>query len=147
MVPELSDETWELGVISQVDGCNPSPYKRPGRRVEVKGAEIEPEECDPMKGWVTVGGRKACQEETETEEKSTPEEERRKEMFKYPYLTWFLRTQEEGEKVEKKCKEILRQEKLEEEMRKRLRDNKSKVEEWLMREGLGSSEIESILYP
>ena len=94
-----------------------------------------------MMGWVMVGGRKACQEETETEEKSTPEEERRKEMLKYPYLTWRLRTGER-EELEKECKEILRQEKirqeeLEEEMRKRLRDNKSKMEEWLMREGGG----------
>ena len=92
MEPELTDETWELGVISQVDGCNPSPYERPGRRVEVEGEEIEPEECDPMKGWVMVGGRKVCQEETETEEMWTPKEERRKLMEKYPYLTWLLRT-------------------------------------------------------
>ena len=56
-VTEL-DETWEFGVISQVDGANPSPYKRPGRRYEVEGEE--PEE-DPMKGWVMVQG-KACQE-------------------------------------------------------------------------------------
>ena len=51
--------------------------------------------------------------------------------------------------VEKWCKERLRQERIrleecEEEMKKRLRDKKSKVEEWLMREGLGSSEIDSI---
>ena len=78
---EQSDETWELGVISQVDGANPSPYGRPVRRYEVEGEEMEPgQECDPMMGWVTVRGRKACQEETETEEKSTPEEERRKQI-------------------------------------------------------------------
>ena len=47
----------------------------------MEGEEIEPEECDLMKGWVTVRGSKACHEETETEEKSTPEEERRKKMI------------------------------------------------------------------
>ena len=61
----------------------------------MEGEEIEPEECDPMKGWMTVVGRKACQEETE--EKSTPEEERRKEMIQYPYLTWFMRVLVEDE--------------------------------------------------
>ena len=40
--------------------------------------------------------------------------------------------------------ERIRPEECEEEMEKRLRDKKSKVEEWLMREGLGSSEIDSI---
>ena len=83
-----------------------------------------------MMGWVMVRGNRACQEETETEEKLTPEEERRKEMMKYPYLTWFLRTQMAGREVEKWCKERLRKEKmrpkeLEEEMKKRLRDKKN----------------------
>ena len=122
----------------------------------MEGEEIEPEECDPMKGWVTVGGRKACQEETETEEKSTPEEERRKEMLKYPYLTWFLRTQVGGSKERQ---EMWREERLRKEGKRpeeveevfwcwgwrRLRDYKSKVEEWLVREGVGEFEVEKIL--
>ena len=80
----------------------------------------------------------------------TPEEERRKEISKYLYLTWFLRTQIAGREVEKWCKERLRQEKIrpeecEEEMKMKERDKESKVEVLLMREGLGS-EIASILY-
>ena len=108
---------------------------------------------------MTVQGRKACQEETETEEKSTPEEERRKELLKYPYLTWFLKTEAAGkeEKQEKWDVERLRREMMrpeeyeraeeyEEVVKKRLeRDYKSKVEEWLVREGLGSSEVDRIL--
>ena len=128
----------------------------------MEGEEIEPEECDPMKGWVTVGGRKACQEETETEEMSTPELERRKEMIQNPYLTWFLRTlagggmdSEERQKLwcsnlERLRKAGRRPEEVEEVLWEgqvmRLRDERSKVKEWLVREGVGELEAEKILY-
>ena len=111
----------------------------------MEGDEPDEEE-DPMKGWVMVRG-KACQEETETEEKSTPEEERWKEIFKYPYLTWFLRTQVVSEEwdLELIRRSGRRREEYEDSLKKVERDNKGRVEEWLVREGVGSSEVDRIL--
>ena len=140
MGPELSDETWELGVISQVDGANPSPLERPGRVEVVTGREPEEDE-DPMMGWVMVGGKRECQEETEKEETETPEGRRRKQMIQYPYLTWLLREWwgEEDERAKDLSWKIVegREEKCEEEKIKRLfAGKKREVVKWLEREGM-----------
>ena len=127
-------------MISQVDGANPSPYERPGRRYEVEGEEPEVEE-DPMKGWVTVQGKRV----SGGDGGDVDTREERRKMFKYPYLTWHLRTQAASWEVEwvllsvAERRGLQRLEDGEAELRRRLRDQKSKVEEWLEREGGGSS--------
>ena len=150
MVPELSDETWELGVISQVDGANPSPFERPGRVEVVTGREPEEDEV-PMMGWVMVGGKRECQEETEKEETETPEGRRRKQMIQYPYLTWLLREWwgEEDERsvdLSRKIAEGEYEEKsIEEQIKRGFAGKKREVEKWLEREGVGRLEVEKIL--
>ena len=57
-------------MLLQTDGANPTPHERPGRIWEVEGREPEVEE-DLRTGWVTVRGKRECQEETE--EMETPE--------------------------------------------------------------------------
>ena len=147
---EQSDETWELGVISQVDGANPSPFERPGRVEVVMGREPEEDEV-PMTGWVMVRGKRECQEETEKEEMETPEGRRRKQMIQYPYLTWLLREWwgEEDERargLSQKIAEGRVEEKGEEEKIKRIMaGEKCEVEKWLEREGMGKLEVEKIL--
>ena len=54
-------------MLLQTDGANPTPHERPGRRWEVEGRRPEEGE-DSMTGWVTVRGKKECQEEMETPE-------------------------------------------------------------------------------
>ena len=69
-----------MGVISQVDGANPSPFERPGKRHEVEGYEPEEEE-DPMKGWVTVRGKRVSGGDGDGGDVDTREE--RRKMLKY----------------------------------------------------------------
>ena len=62
-------------MLLQTDGANPTPYTRPGKIWEVRGRR--PEEGEDLRtGWVTVGGKKECQVETETEEMETPQARR-----------------------------------------------------------------------
>ena len=147
---ELSDETWELGVISQVDGANPSPFERPGRVEVVTGREPEEDEV-PMTGWVMVRGKRECQEETEKEEMETPEGRRRKQMLQYPYLTWLLREWwgEEDERARSLSQQIAEgreEKKCEEVARSLYAGKKSKVAKWLVREGMGKFEAMKILF-
>ena len=62
-------------MLLQTDGANPTPHTRPGKVEEVEGRWPEEGE-DSMTGWVTVRGRRVCQEETKTEEMETPEAKR-----------------------------------------------------------------------
>ena len=63
-------------MLLQTDGANLTPHTRPGKRWEVRGRL--PEEGEDLRtGWVTVGGKKECQVETETEEMETPQARRK----------------------------------------------------------------------
>ena len=131
----LDDDAWSnLESIGQVDGVQDSPLTLPGKRVEVEGVEMEPEERS-MKGWSQVW-RKISQEE-----KDAAADTRGWEAFKssYPYLAHDWRRGEWREQVETKSVEQLREMEW-----GRWRDsfvveedgmpNKRKVEKWL-REG------------
>ena len=151
MGPELSDETWELGVISQVDGANPSPFERPGRVEVVTGRDPEEDEV-PMMGWVTVGEKRECQVETEKEETETLEVRRRKQMIQYPYLTWLLREwwgeeDERARDLSRKIAEGREEKKCEEEIKRLFEGKKREVVKWLEWEGMGKLEAEKqVLY-
>ena len=101
----LDDDAWSnLESIGQVDGVQDSPLTLPGKRVEVEGVEMEPEERS-MKGWSQVR-RKVSQEE-----KDAAADTRGWEAFKisYPYLAHTWRRGEWREQVEKKSVEQLRE--------------------------------------
>ena len=138
-----------MGVISQLDGANPSPFERPGRVEVVMGREPEEDEV-PMTGWLMVRGKRECQEETEKEEMETPEGRRRKEMLQYPYLTWLLREwwgeeDERARNLRQKIAEGREEKKCEEEIKRVFEGKKREVVKWLMGEGMGKFEAEKLV--
>ena len=95
-------------MLLQTDGANPTPYTRPGKIWEVRGRR--PEEGEDLRtGWVTVGGKKECQVETETEEMETPQARRILDPLPSPplrVLAWHAWTSEaERKKVERLMRE------------------------------------------
>ena len=101
----LDDDAWSnLESIGQVDGVQDSPLTLPGKRVEVEGVEMEPEERS-MKGWSQVR-RKISQEE-----KDAAADTRGWEAFKssYPFLAHYWRRGEWREQVETRSVEQLRE--------------------------------------
>ena len=80
-----------------MDGLNPTPHEWPCRVVEVEGREPEEKEVS-MTEWLTVRGRRVCQEETKTPEErrsadpipnSFPAEDLRVEGLKWWQVPWW----------------------------------------------------------
>ena len=94
-------------MLLQTDGANLTPHTRPGKRWEVRGRL--PEEGEDLRtGWVTVGGKKECQVETETEEMETPQARRNTNPALCPppsvvvgKARWLRMEREEQERLEK----------------------------------------------
>ena len=94
-------------MLLQTDGANPTPYTRPGKIWEVRGRMLEEGE-DLRTGWVTVGGKKECQVETETEEMETPQARRNTNPALCPppsvvvgKVRWLRMERKEQERLEK----------------------------------------------